>query len=542
MKSSPSTRSPRLLVGLGLVLVGLLAGILGMLFFAPQVGEAPARRVVERVELGGRALSQPATASDSSRPAAPARSALLNNTFRDVAGQVTPAVVYVQVRMKAEGAGAARGPADDDPHQRFFRGPGPRRSVGSGVLVSPSGYIVTNRHVIEGARAIEVTLSDKRHFDATVVGKDPSTDLAVLKIDAATDLPAIGLGNSDAVQVGEWVVAVGNPFRLTSTVTAGIVSALGRQVNIINDSFRIEDFIQTDAAINPGNSGGALVNLAGELVGVNTAIATESGSYEGYGFAVPVNLVERVVTDLIEYGEVQRGYLGVTIQDVDAQAARQLGLDRIGGVYIEDVRRGGAADRAGVRQGDVVLSIEDRLVDAPNELQSAVASRRPGDRLDVAVWRDGARRAFEVELMGRDAPAYEGWISALRGRSSDTPLPEASPPEGTDEDSGGSAEGDAHLLFDLERWGLGVRAAEARERAAFDGKAGAYVARVEPGSLAGAAGLPEGVLLTQVEDQPVASVRAFLRALQQAAAASDAVLVRVQRRNGLQAFYEIEVP
>ena len=308
-------------------------------------------RVVERVELGRQPPRAAAPIPDSGRTTPVIDVVTLNRLFKHVAGQVTEAVVYIQVESSGRDV-----PRDwfhnfeeDERGGRFFREM-PRQSVGSGVLISDQGHIVTNHHVVDRATTILVTLSDKRQYEARLLGIDRSTDLAVLQIDPAGDhLPVVALGNSDEIQVGEWVLAVGNPFRLTSTVTAGIVSALGRQVNIIDDEFRIEDFIQTDAAINPGNSGGALVNLQGELVGVNTAIATESGSYEGYGFAVPVNLVERVVQDLIVYGEVQRGYLGVTIQGIDAGVARRLGLERIGGVYLERVEQGSAADRGGLR-------------------------------------------------------------------------------------------------------------------------------------------------------------------------------------------------
>ena len=296
-------KSIHVLIGIGLVLVGLAAGILWVLVTGGNERALPGEtRVVEPVQLG-----RPYTPSDIPVTDSLERLpdiAALNRVFRQVADRVTPSVVYIEVEAPFEGD--QYHDFDDEP-RRFFRRDPSQAAVGSGVLISPQGYVVTNHHVVERAERVRVTLSDKRAFDARIVGADPSTDLAVLRIEGAEDLPAILFGDSDGLHAGEWVLAVGNPFRLTSTVTAGIVSATGRQVNIIEDDFGIEDFIQTDAAINPGNSGGAVVNLNGELVGISTAIATETGSYEGYGFAVPVNLMARVAGDIIEYGEVQRG-------------------------------------------------------------------------------------------------------------------------------------------------------------------------------------------------------------------------------------------
>ncbi|MEX1055424.1 MAG: trypsin-like peptidase domain-containing protein, partial [Rhodothermales bacterium] len=416
---------------------------------------------------------------------------------------------------------------DGESRPRFFDNP-LRQSVGSGVLISNEGYIVTNYHVVENAERIQVTLADKRLYDARIIGTDPSTDLAVLKVDDGSQLPVIRLGDSDGIEVGEWVLAIGNPFRLTSTVTAGIISATGRQVNIIEDSFRIEDFIQTDAAINPGNSGGALVNLSGELVGIATAIATESGSYEGYGFAVPVSLVERVVKDIIEHGEVRRGFLGVEIQDLDARLARRLGMDRISGVYVNDVRKRGAAHEAGLQSGDVIVSIDGRAVNASNELQSAIARRRPDEVVDVTVWRRGRLISFGVELLGRDSPAYQEWFSDLRRQEQDTPEM-APPPE--DEN-----------VFEIGEWGIGLRDLSHRELEAFEAEGGSYVAFVENGSLADEAGLPRDVAIVAIAGEEVSSTEDAIRLLEESARFEDSILLRVKRRDGISAFYEIEVP
>ncbi len=531
-KSSRPRHSP-VLVGIGLVLVGLLSGILVMLFLvntSPQRAVVP--RVVERVELG-RQQPVPASIRPDSGQTAPVVDVLtLNRLFKEVAGHVTAAVVYIQVESSPGEASRDWFHNFDEEEQggRFFREM-PRQSVGSGVVISDQGYIVTNHHVIDRASAIRVSFSDKREYDARVIGVDRSTDMAVIKIEVndGEEIPVVALGNSDKVQVGEWVLAVGNPFRLTSTVTAGIVSALGRQVNIIEDNFRIEDFIQTDAAINPGNSGGALVNLQGELIGISTAIATESGSYEGYGFAVPVNLVERIVQDLIAYGEVQRGYLGVTIQGIDAIAARELGLDRIGGVYLEQVQHGSAAYQAGLRRGDVVLSVQGRPVNETNELQSTIARHRPGDQVMVEVWRGGRSQNLLVELLGREDPAVNNWITGLN----EPPQPVV-PEEDTERPT--------TEIFQLGGWGLGIRSLSDHDRNGFDVEGGVFLAYVENGSVGAEARVPRNVVIEHINDEPVNTVEDAVRLLGLAAEGEESVLFRIKRRNGLLAFYEVEVP
>jgi len=236
----------------------------------------------------------------------------------------------------------------------------PRQGAGSGVIITPDGFIVTNNHVIDEADEITVVLNDKREFKAKPIGKDPSTDLALIKIDA-TNLQVLKFSNSDNLKLGEWVLAVGNPFNLTSTVTAGIVSAKGRDIGINPDQMRIESFIQTDAAVNPGNSGGALVNVRGELVGINTAIASQTGSYSGYSFAIPSNIVQKVVSDLKEYGDVQRALLNVNIADVNAEIAKKYDIDKIEGVFIGKVQPGGAAEAAGIKDNELILSREDLM-------------------------------------------------------------------------------------------------------------------------------------------------------------------------------------
>lgn len=281
--------------------------------------------------------------------------------------------------------------------------PAPIEASGSGVIISSDGYIVTNNHVVAESDKIQVTLNDKRTFDAKIVGTDPSTDLAVIKIDAK-DLPFISYGNSDNVQIGEWVLAVGNPFNLTSTVTAGIVSAKARNINILGprDGSAIESFIQTDAAVNPGNSGGALVNTKGELVGINAAIASGTGYYAGYSFAIPVNIVRKVAADLIEYGTVQRGYLGVSIRELDSKLADEEGIEDIKGVYIADVTDDGSAREAGIRKGDIILSVENVPVNSTSELLELVGQHRPGDKVSLTIRRGNKDMDFNVTLKNRD--------------------------------------------------------------------------------------------------------------------------------------------
>lgn len=302
-----------------------------------------------------------------------------------------------------------------DPFYEFFYGPGAGgrefkqfgSGSGSGVIVTNDGYIVTNNHVIEDASEIEVTLNDNRKYKAKIIGTDPSTDIAVIKIDEQ-DLPSVPLGNSDDIHIGEWVLAVGNPFNLTSTVTAGIVSAKARNINLLSertskDIVPIESFIQTDAAVNPGNSGGALVNTKGELVGINTAIASRTGSYAGYSFAVPVNLVKKVMSDLIDFGIVQRGYLGVQISDITQDLKEEKSLKDMKGVYVAGVVEDGGAEKAGVKEGDVILKIGNKEVNNVASLQEEVGKRRPGDKISVTIRnKKGEEEVKEILLRNKD--------------------------------------------------------------------------------------------------------------------------------------------
>ena len=271
---------------------------------------------------------------------------------------------------------------------------------GSGVILTEDGYIVTNNHVIKGAKTIVVTTSNNDEYEAELIGADPTTDIALLKIEGNA-LTKVDVANSDKVRLGQWVLAVGNPFNLTSTVTAGIISAKGRDINIIDEQSAIESFLQTDAAVNPGNSGGALVNTAGELVGINTAISSRSGSFEGYSFAVPANLMLKVVNDLKEYGRVQRAFIGINYNEVTAALSEELNLEVNKGVYVANVISEGAADDAGITKGDVIINVNGKSIASGADLTEALGQRRPGEKLSVVVNRSGKNKAFEVVLKNK---------------------------------------------------------------------------------------------------------------------------------------------
>lgn len=337
-----------------------------------------------------------------------------NDAFIQAAKISTPAVVHVNTVIKAKKQDKKL-QRQMNPFYQFFGdqfGNSPfdmpqqqdQEASGSGVIISNDGYIVTNNHVVDGADEIKVNLYDNREYKAKVIGVDPNTDLAVLKIEAK-DLQYLTFANSDEVQVGQWVLAVGNPFNLASTVTAGIVSAKTRNINILREkagNLAIESFIQTDAAVNPGNSGGALVDLNGNLIGINSAIATPTGSYAGYSFAIPSNLVNKVVKDIIDFGIVQRGFLGVNIREIDDELAKDLKLDKIQGAYIAEVNKGSAAENGGIKRGDVIIKVGDVAIKNAADLQEHVARYRPGDKVKITIYRDGKNMEREVTLRSKD--------------------------------------------------------------------------------------------------------------------------------------------
>lgn len=329
--------------------------------------------------------------------------------FTKAAEKSMPAVVHIKVSESRKAATERlRDQRSTDPFQYFF-GQGfqyeqqPRSGTGSGVIYSADGYILTNNHVVEFADEFQVTLHDSREFNARLVGRDASTDMAVIKIDA-TDLPFIEIGNSDAVRVGEWALAVGNPFDLTSTVTAGIISAKGRDIHIIKgtrNNSPIEAFIQTDAAVNPGNSGGALVDTEGRLIGINSAIATPTGVFAGYSFAIPVNLVKRIADDLIKYGEFKRAYLGVDIATMNGNVAQQLKIDYAKGVVITGLDPEGSAARAGAQELDIITALNGKSVTTSAELLELVGRSKVGETVALKVSRSGKEREFQVRLTPR---------------------------------------------------------------------------------------------------------------------------------------------
>jgi serine protease Do len=336
--------------------------------------------------------------------------------FTEVSKKVMDAVVHVKTSRKVSVRNQdyyfpqfPNDPFGDDFFKFFFNEPERPKGnkekeqpliqsgSGSGVIINSNGYIITNNHVIEGADEIEVSLADNEVYKAKVIGSDHSTDLALLQI-KKEGLQSLPLGNSDEVEVGEWVLAVGNPFDLNSTVTAGIVSAKGRNINIINDKSAIEAFIQTDAAINPGNSGGALVNLKGELIGINTAIASPTGTYAGYGFAIPANIVNKVITDIMKYGMVQRAFLGVIIHDIDGNFAEKNNLKSYVGAYVDSLVEKGAASAAGIKEGDVITGIEGKPVKRTADVLEQIGSHHPGDKVSVTVDRKGKEITYDVVL------------------------------------------------------------------------------------------------------------------------------------------------
>ena len=297
-------------------------------------------------------------------------------------------------------------------------------AYGSGVVISPDGYIVTNNHVVEGANKIEVTFNDKHKRTATIIGNDPSTDLALIKVDAQ-DLEFLTFADSDEVKVGEWVLAVGNPFNLTSTVTAGIVSAKARNINILGDGSTIESFIQTDAAINPGNSGGALVDIEGNLIGINAAIASRTGSYEGYSFAIPSNIVKKVVEDFLQFGSLQRAYLGISIAEITEELAKAKGIKEMSGVYIVGVEDRGGAKAAGIREDDILLSVNNISVNSNSQLIGVVGQYRPGDKVKVKIQRKGEILVKEVTLknlegteeMHKDSDSFYNEVLGIKAQA-----------------------------------------------------------------------------------------------------------------------------
>ena len=422
--------------------------------------------------------------------------------FTQAAAAVTPAVVYIKTVTNP----TAKENDEQDQMQRMFgdffgqrmqRDPQPQKAAGSGVIISTDGYIVTNNHVVSKADKIDVTLNDHRTFKAKVIGTDPATDLALIKIEG-TNLPIVKLGNSDDAKVGEWVLAVGNPFNLTSTVTAGIVSAKGRGIGILDQDDEdsqsrmfggrmrgqsqqpqtrkgIESFIQTDAAINPGNSGGALVNTKGELIGINSAIASRTGGYEGYGFAVPINLAKKVLNDIKEFGVVKRGLIGVTFSELNDERAEELKADRNVGLYVTDVLPNSGGQQAGLQKGDIISKVEGNTILESSDLQERVARLQPGDKVRLTVLRDGAEKNFTVTLKAEEKTPVRTAVN----KSS------------------------AELYNKL---GASFVPLSAQQKAKLRINSGVAVTQIRPGGLIDQSDIERGSIITSINKQPINSI------------------------------------
>ncbi len=410
--------------------------------------------------------------------------------FVYAAQRARPAVVHIRVVEEETAYIPYFNPFSEDfwnwyPYRRH------RERSGSGVIISSSGHIVTNLHVVGRSGRILVTLWDKRVLEAERVGYDPMTDLALIKVDAS-HLPYIEFGNSDEVRVGEWVLAVGNPFNLESTVTAGIVSAKGRNLNIIKERFALRSFIQTDAAVNPGNSGGALVNLRGELIGINIAIATPTGVYAGYAFAVPGNIVRKVVRDIMQYGYVRRAYLGVAFTDVPGDLLVRYGIRGPAGALIDSVFAGSPAARAGIRSGDIIVSLNGKKLESSAELQEQIAQRDPGDTIQLEILREGSRRVVTVVLA--ELGGSSGGVVA-----------------------GGRASGDASSVKIRDVLGIEVEPIGGREARRLGISGGLRVRYVDPkGVVARYTGIRPGFIILEVNGEPVHTVEDLQEALARA--------------------------
>jgi serine protease Do len=437
-----------------------------------------------------------------------------SKAFIEVAEKVTPAIVQISVVSERET------PEGDFFFFPFKDLPKEQRGSGSGIIISEDGYIITNNHVVENASKVDVGLFDKRRFSAKVIGTDPLTDLAVIKIDA-DNLPTSYLGDSDDLKVGQWVMAIGNPLSLASTVTAGIVSAIGRgQLNLIRDSYGVENFIQTDAVINPGNSGGALVDLSGAVVGVNSAIATRgSGTYIGYGFAIPINLARAVAKDLIAHGSVSRGYIGVLIGEVDDALAKSLGLDRPKGVIIQDLVEGGAAEGKDIKVGDVILKIDGKDVNQANQLQSYVATKTGGTEVVLTIFRDGKEIERKVTLKARDS------------ESKTEPVVDS----GNDSKRDNSA---SSATFDA--LGLSVKDLSSSDKEKYKADAGVIITEVKPFSKAEDQRLFQGLLIVEADKKKIEDTGDLKEVFENKK--GEAVLLKLQDANGVNQFRGIEVP
>lgn len=447
-----------------------------------------------------------------------------NDTFINVAEKVTPSIVQIEV------ISTVKNPYQDFFDQLpFFRGnpgdnsPNEQKGGGSGVIISDDGYIITNNHVVKDAKKVMVYIGEKKKYDATVIGTDPSTDIAVIKIDAS-GLSEAYLGDSDKLKVGQWVMAIGNPLSLSSTVTAGIISAKGRNLNLISgEAGSIENYIQTDAAINPGNSGGALVDLNGAVIGINSAIATNgySQSYIGYGFAIPINLAKAVAKDLIAHGKITRGYIGVNINSVDQQTAKALGLKEAKGVLIQGLVEGGAGAKAGLEVEDVIIKVDAKEVDEPNELQTYIATKRAGDQVKVTLIRDRKEIEKYVTLKEKDNDGLESDKSISKRLT--VPKDKMSKDEA-----------------EFNNIGLTVENLTSDDLKAIKAKNGVLIKKVERFSIAEDQGLRQGFIIVQADRQKIETVDDLEKIIEKKK--GDAVLLKVADKAGTTRIVGLEIP
>ncbi len=436
-----------------------------------------------------------------------------SKAFIEVAKNVTPEIVQITVVAKT-----------DNPHGNMFflpfqDMPKEEEGSGSGIIISQDGYIITNNHVVKDANSVKVSLLDGRSYTAKVVGTDPLTDIAVIKINAK-DLPVAFLGDSDNLKVGQWVMAIGNPLSLSSTVTAGIVSAMGRgRLGLINNSYGVEDYIQTDAVINPGNSGGALVDLSGAVIGVNAAIATSTGSYIGYGFAIPINLVKSVSKELIAFGKVTRGYIGVQIGQVDDAIAKSLGMDKPQGVIVQSIVPGGAASKEDIKPGDVILKVDGKSVNQPNELQALVATKTAGSKVDLTIFRNGKEMSRSVTLKERTDDAKNEPV--------------------VNKDNSNESNSESNTV-NLGNVGLSVRNLTSQEKSDYKVSNGVVITDVKPYGEAQNQGLGQGMVITEANKESIKNVSQFKKLIE--GKKGSAILVKVTDSKGNSMFVGLEIP
>ncbi len=464
----------------------------------------------------------------------------LNGSFVAIAKAVQPTIVQINVKTAPKPTAENN---DENPFEHFFGGdggngfqfnfpkqkPSPEEGIGSGVIITSDGYILTNNHVVKDAATkggITVMMTDKRTFDAHVVGTDPTTDIAVIKIEA-TNLPVAALGNSDALTVGQIVLAVGNPLGLESTVTQGIVSSLHRPLPELGAEdgagrYAITNFVQTDAAINPGNSGGGLFNIKGEVIGINSAIASGTGYFAGYGFAVPINMAKSVAMDLIKSGKVNRGYIGVQISGVDQTMASALGLDHPEGVLIQDVQPGGAGEAAGLKQRDVILSVDGQATDEANELQALIGMHHAGDHVTLKIWRNGQEMEKTVTLKPR---------SDLADNSSS---------ENGSSDQGMSQDESNKSTATLDNIGIAVRNVTSDDKAKYGVSDGVVVTDVQPASEAADRFLQPNTVITRAANQKITSAGQFQKIIDENK--GKAIGLSVVDGNKNSQFFAIRVP